>query len=121
MYGRIMTTQTEPLPCPFCGGSAAYQQNGLDRDDRWYGCSCENWNCQGHNVRLSHKTALDAVKAWNTRAAIAADRAKRITGSALTTGQILAMERRSNMTDDETLRFTRTIESAVLAKIKEQS
>jgi len=36
----------------------------------------------------------------------------------LTTGQILALERRSNMTDDEALRFGRAIESALLSKLR---
>lgn len=36
----------------------------------------------------------------------------------LTTGQILSMERRSNMTDDEALRFARAIESALLSKLR---
>ncbi|WP_286938946.1 hypothetical protein [Achromobacter sp. UBA4530] len=36
----------------------------------------------------------------------------------LTTGQILSLERRSNMTDDEALRFGRAIESALLSKLR---
>ncbi|MBV7502054.1 hypothetical protein [Achromobacter sp. ACM05] len=36
----------------------------------------------------------------------------------LTTGQILSLERRSNMTDDEALRFARAIESALLPKLR---
>ncbi len=36
----------------------------------------------------------------------------------LTTGQILSLERRSNMTDDEALRFARAIESALLSKLR---
>jgi hypothetical protein len=36
--------------------------------------------------------------------------------AALSTGQILALERRSNMTDDEAIRFARAVERAVLAR-----
>lgn len=39
-------------------------------------------------------------------------------GSLLTTGQILSLERRSNITDDEALRFARAIESALLSKLR---
>ncbi|WP_286936178.1 hypothetical protein [Achromobacter sp. UBA4530] len=39
-------------------------------------------------------------------------------GALLTTGQILSLERRSNMTDDEALRFGRAIESALLSKLR---
>lgn len=38
--------------------------------------------------------------------------------SLLTTGQILGLERRSNMTDDEALRFGRAIESVLLSKLR---
>lgn len=40
------------------------------------------------------------------------------TGSLLTTGQIVSVERRSNMTDDEALRFARAIEFALLSKLR---
>lgn len=36
----------------------------------------------------------------------------------MTAGQILALERRSNMTDDEALRYARAIETAVLSKLR---
>ncbi|AVG38504.1 hypothetical protein [Achromobacter insolitus] len=36
----------------------------------------------------------------------------------VTAGQILALERRSNMTDDEALRFGRSVETALLSKLR---
>ncbi|TAL82049.1 MAG: hypothetical protein EPN62_05695 [Candidimonas sp.] len=116
-----MNTQTEPKPCPFCGGPASYQQGG-EGSKRWYGCSCEDWNCQGHNGRLSHKTALNAVKAWNTRAAIATDRAKRVAGPVLTDEEIKHIAITTSDSDlQAVVPFVRAIEAAVLAKIKESS
>jgi hypothetical protein len=39
------------------------------------------------------------------------------TGSVLTTGQVLSIERRGPMTDDEALRFGRAVESATLRAV----
>ena len=56
--------------------------------------------------------------AWIARAQLEADRAQRQAGQGdLTTGTILALERRSSMTDDEALRFARAVEFAVLRAI----
>lgn len=73
--GRAMTKPTiELLPCPFCGGEAE-----LESDDGATGAQhfveCCSHECIGFfRPYNTFATKSDAAKAWNTRAALAAQR-----------------------------------------------
>jgi Lar family restriction alleviation protein len=53
------------LPCPFCGGEARYQTNGLDRA-RYGEVVCNACDFCGP----AHSTKAEAIAAWNRRSAI---------------------------------------------------
>lgn len=63
---------------------------------------------------LSPKEFALVLDAWG--AARRSKQYQQAQGVALTTGEILAIERRSAMTDDEAIRFARSVESAIQGK-----
>lgn len=68
-----MTTSNQLLPCPFCGGSAAYQRL---RDGSKYGAyECGECGAQGPDVRTGYGPEEEwrdkATAAWNERSSAA--------------------------------------------------
>lgn len=69
----------KPLPCPFCGGTDIATHEGTSF--RWHVAECMTCGAQGSEVRRQtlgqgttdlwiEQAAADAIKEWNTRAAI---------------------------------------------------
>lgn len=66
-----MTTRTDLLPCPFCGGEASAIED--TSHSTAFEVGCFNGNCALEPyIWAEYKTV--AVAAWNTRAAIKKDK-----------------------------------------------
>lgn len=67
---------SELLPCPFCGGTAAHNRTRYHPDtaaenqwgqDVFFGVNCRDCGVNNRGA-VGHKTPEDAAAAWNTRA-----------------------------------------------------
>lgn len=54
------------LPCPFCGGEAAFESIDY-ADHSMKTCGCHNEDCIGYQSITKFATKREAAKAWNTR------------------------------------------------------
>lgn len=60
-----MTSQTELLACPFCGGAAHFDSD----DDNWEWIECEGCGMQGNrSASLMEDCKPKLAEAWNRRA-----------------------------------------------------
>lgn len=59
-------TDTELLPCPFCGGAAKlFHDTSSDDERNWvFVVECADWTCTD-----ARKTKAEAIAAWNRRTA----------------------------------------------------
>ena len=62
-----MTSATELLPCPFCGGEADISDEGNDTEPERYWAYCTNPSCFVEGTAV-YATEAEAIAAWNTRA-----------------------------------------------------
>lgn len=62
---------TDLLPCPFCGGQAAFEEMTTDKYPytTWsVGCANVDEDCIGYQMLASFSRKHDAAAAWNKRA-----------------------------------------------------
>ena len=69
------------MPCPFCGGepSTIERPDNIDGTRFFFGaaCYCGGYSACAHKMAVrdtAEQAKADAIAAWNTRAAIEADR-----------------------------------------------
>lgn len=69
------------LPCPFCGGPAAFEYVTARQTDStvWsVGCANEKVDCIGFQMLMTFARKIEAADAWNTRMGVLIDTSPQI-------------------------------------------